>query len=141
MNESTNEFLKHAKQSNFKLSNEDTTHLQQAKINMSGISTFYCMPKLHKNKTPAPLRPVISTVNTKLHYLGKRSTKILKRATTQVSTCIKDSDDLIKHLKSLGKIEKNEHLFNTDTVAMCPNIDTEEGLAALKISHQTNLVK
>ena len=108
---------------------------------MSEISTFYCLPKLHKNKTPAPLRPVISTVNTNMYYLGKRSTKILKRAAIQVSACIKDSEDLIKHLKSLGKIEKNEHLFNTDTVAMCPTIDTEEGLAALTISHQTNLIK
>ena len=92
-------------------------------------------------KQPELLRPVTSTVSTKLHYLGTWATKILKRATTQESACIKDSDDLIKHLKALGTIEKNEHLFITDVVAMYPNIDAEEGLAVLLISCEINLVK
>ena len=99
------------------------------------------MPKVHKNKTPTPLRPVMSTVNTKLCYLSKWVTKVLKDETTKVSTYTKDTEYLIYFINQINIVEKNEYLCDADATAMFPSIDTEEGMAALLISYETKLVK
>ena len=67
MNISMNEFLNLMKETNLKLPLEDQKYLNHANNNIAGIYAFYCMPKIHKNKTPTSLRPVTATVNTKLH--------------------------------------------------------------------------
>ena len=71
MNNSMNEFLNCMKEPSLKLTYEDYEHLQQSNNNIKGISASCCMPKVHKNKTPTQLRQVMSTVNTKSHFLGK----------------------------------------------------------------------
>ena len=83
----------------------------------------------------------MSTVNTKLCWLGKCVTKILKDATTKVLTYTKDTEHLMPFINEIDIVEKNECLHTADATAMFPNIDTEEGLAALLISYETKLIK
>ena len=45
------------------------------------------------------------------------------------------------NLENLCEIKDDECLFNVDAISMCPNIDTEEGLAVSLISYETILVK
>ena len=75
-----------------------------------------------------------------LYILGKWATKVLKPASSKVSTYLRDSNHLIEMIESAGEIEEDEFIFAADTVAMCPNIDRDEAIAALIISFETNLV-
>ena len=67
MNSSVNEFLNYMKEDTLKIPYEDYKHLHQGSNKITGISVFYCMPKVHKNKTSTSLRPVMSKVNNKLY--------------------------------------------------------------------------
>ena len=80
------------------------------------------MSKAHKNIVSLHL--VTSIINTRLCYLRKLVTKVLKNR-KQVFTCTKDTDDLIAHLEKLGEIEDNTFMQNTDSITMHPNINTE----------------
>ena len=62
-----NEFLNCAKEPSLKIPIEDCKHLHRVNINVTGVSAFYCMPKVHKNETATPLRLVTITTITKLH--------------------------------------------------------------------------
>ena len=139
--DSMEEFFDFVKQPGLEIYGKDMVYFQQAAETLTCMATFYCLPKTHKNKTPVPLRPVASRLGTPLHALGKWATQAMKPLSTQVSTNIRDSDDFIKKLKALGKIEDNEFFFTSDAVAMCPNINIEEGVASLLLSHETDLLK
>ena len=99
------------------------------------------MPKVHKNKIQIQLRSVISTVNTKLCYLVKWVTKVLKDATTKSSTCVKHTVHLMLFVNKIVKVNKKEFLWATNATAMHLNIDTEEVLEAILISYETKLLK
>ena len=62
----------------------------------------------------------------------------MKLASSKVSTYLRDLNHFIKILESTGEIEPDEFIFTADAVAMCPNIDREEAIAALIISFETN---
>ena len=106
VNKNVKTFLNCMKEPSLKLPLEDWKFLHQADNNITCIFEFYYMPKAHKNKTPTPLWPVTSIVNTKLCCPGKWVTKVLKDATTKVSTYIKDTEHLFFFIK-IGKVDKN----------------------------------
>ena len=54
---------------------------------------------------------------------------------------IRESSDLIIKLQNLGDLNDNHYLFLTDSEAMCPNIDTEEGLTALLVLFETRILE
>ena len=120
---------------------EDYKHLHKADIQLTGASTFYCLPKIDKKNIPTPLRPVVETVGTKLHALGKWLAKELSFFTKMMITCIRDSSDVtIKH-QNLGVINDNDYLFSTDAEAIYPNIDTKEVLTALLLLFETGILE
>lgn len=77
----------------------------------------------------------------KQYYLGKCVTKVLKDATTKVSTCTKDIENSILFINKIGKVDKKEFLCTAYATAIHQNTHTEEGLKPLLISYETNLVK
>ena len=134
MDNNINEFLEFIKKPGYYINKNYCKYLQAALDKYDGIATFYCMPKVHKNKIPVPLRTVVATLNTPINVIGKLVSLWLKLISKQVSTFIRDSDHLIRKLHQLGEIKSNDFLFTAYAVAMCPNIDTEEGIAAILIS-------
>ena len=86
------------------------------------------------------LRLVIATINTKLCHLGKWITTKLKPTTKKLSTCIKDSDDIIKNIKILGKTHNDECFYTDNALNIFPNIVTTEDLTGLVLSYETKLV-
>ena len=46
----------------------------------------------------------------------------------------------MQELHKLGGIKYNEYLVSPDAKSMCPNIDTEEGIAAMLLSFDLNIV-
>ena len=99
------------------------------------------MKNEHENKNPAQLWQVMSLARTKIFYLGKWVTAVLKDAATKFSTCTKNTDNLISHSRKLGTADNNECSCGASAKAMHPNTGTEEGIIVLLISCETNLVK
>ena len=126
MNSSMNEFLDRIKEDDLKLFHEDCKQLNQKNSKIEGIFAFYCMLKVHKNKTPTPLQPFMSTVKTKLHCLGKFITKFMKDVTTKVSTFTKDTDHLMSFINKLGTIDTDEFLHSADAITTFLHADREK---------------
>ena len=64
----------------------------------------------------------------------------MKPISKKVSTFIRDSDHLIRKLHKLGETQSNDFLFTEDAVAMHPNIDTEEGIVAILLPFELNII-
>lgn len=87
------------------------------------------------------MRPVISTVGIQLYGISKWVNFHLKYLLPAVDSYIKDSDDLIKQMLNVGDIDRDYFLVTADAVAMYPNKDTVEGIAALQTALDTNLFR
>ena len=55
LRETMNEFLDFMKQPGMQIDKDDYIYLEKAKDQFDGISTFYCLTKIHKKKKPVPL--------------------------------------------------------------------------------------
>ena len=75
-----------------------------------------------------------------MHSIGKLVSHWLSPITKQVDAFMRDSDHLINKLHELGEIQPNEYLFTADAIAICPNIDAEEGMSAMLLSFELNIV-
>ena len=115
--------------------------MQAALARYDGIETFYCMPKMLKNKIPVPLWPFVATINTPMYAIGKLIALWLKPITKKVSAFIRESYYLTQKPHQLGKIKSDDYLFTADAVSMHKNIDTEENIAAILLSFELNIVK
>lgn len=141
MKESIQEFFDLLHEKGMMIDKEDYTYLKKATQINDSISTAYCMPKVHKNEVPTPLRLVISTVGTPLYPLGKWLVKVLRKYSKHVPAVLQDSDELIRHIQKLGDIRKTEKLWASDAEGMYPNLDTDEGRAAFIIAYETKLLQ
>ena len=70
MEETVNEFLDYIRKVGLQLHKDKHKCLNTALNQFDGIANFYCMPKVHKNKIPVPLRPVVATINTPMCAIG-----------------------------------------------------------------------
>ena len=59
----------------------------------------------------------------------------------QMSSHVKNSNDIDLKLHVLNELHDNLILFAADTPTMCPNINTEEGLMFLKIAPDNLIFK
>ena len=114
-NESMEEFFSCVQQPGLEIEKKDLAYLKQAAETWTGMANFYCLPKVHKKKTPVPLRPVVAAYGAPLFALGRWATQIMKPVTMQTSSCVRDSDEFIQNLKYLGEIEDNE-FFSPQTL-------------------------
>lgn len=138
---SIDEFIECIKSPGCQLEPSDFKYLLSAcEADVDKIPTFYCSPKVHKMKFPTPLRPIAATIGIVLYHIGKWVAKTMKLASSKASTYLRDLNHLIEKLKSVGRIKPNDYLFTANAVAMHPNIDREEAIAAIIISFETNLV-
>ena len=71
MNVAVSEFIDYINEPGKKLIDKHTIYLERALRINKRIPIFYCIPKVHKKKTPTPLHPAIAIANTKLYYLEK----------------------------------------------------------------------
>ena len=65
----------------------------------------------------------------------------MQPASSKILIYLQDLYYLIEILKSVEEVGLDNYLFTTDAIAMYPNIDKEEAIAALTTSFHTNLVE
>ncbi|XP_024120094.1 uncharacterized protein LOC112141232 [Oryzias melastigma] len=99
---------------------------------------FYLLPKIHKEPaswsipfvTP-PGRPIVSDCSSETYRSAEFIDYFLNPLSTKHQSYIKDTYDFIEKIKTLN-IPHNSSLFTIDVDSLYTNIDTQEGLAAVK---------
>jgi hypothetical protein len=96
------------------------------------IPQFYGMPKVHKDKFPIPLRPVISQCGSFSAIISTFLDYKLQPFTSRIPSYIQNSTSLLNKLDILDTLPKSARLFTSDATSMYTNIDPVEGISTIK---------
>jgi hypothetical protein len=99
--------------------------------NPTRIPQFYGLPKIHKNKSPMPSRPVISQCGSYSAIISTYIDYKLQQLTPSIPSYIKNSASLLNKLDKLKSLPPNCKLFTSDATSMYTNIDPGEGVNTL----------
>lgn len=108
---------------------------------------FYMLPKIHKDPSKwrkpfeiPPGRPIVSDCNSETYRSAEYIDYFLNPLAKLHKSYIKDTYDFIDKIKNLI-IPDNAILFTIDVDSLYTNIDTSEGIQAVKKMLQNNYVK
>ena len=96
------------------------------------FANFYLLPKTHKRLHNVPGRPVITNSG---HYAESISSFLdhdIQPLAQAVKSYVKDTNELLKKLRSVPKFPGRIILCTMDAVGLYANILHEEGLSALR---------
>lgn len=88
---------------------------------------FYHLPKVHKDLKDPPGRPIISGINSSTCNLSHFIDVHLQDYVKNLDSFLKDSDSLIKILKTL-QWEENYSFLTLDVTSLYSNIDHKKGM-------------
>ena len=99
---------------------------------------FYMLPKIHKDPSKwskpheiPPGRPIVSDCSSETYYTAEFLDYYLNPLSTLHPSYIKDTYDFVEKIKKLH-IPENAMLFTMDIDSLYTNIDTPQGLQAIK---------
>jgi hypothetical protein len=107
---------------------EKTYFERSMKLHDYRTPLFYITMKVHK--TPLKSRPVTSTVNSLSNVFSKWLDYRMKELIPLSKSHLRDSYQVLKELKAIGKLPASAKLFTSDAVSMYTNIDPDHGLSA-----------
>ena len=87
------------------------------------------LPKLHKKGVPG--RPICSPVNHPTSRISKLVDEHIKEYVPKRKSYIRDTQDFIKNIKSLGPIPEGAILCTLDVSSLYTNIPNNEGIVAV----------
>ena len=90
---------------------------------------FYMLPKIHKKGVPG--RPICSSVNHPTSRISKLVDEHIKEYVPETKSYIRDTQDVIKKIKSLGPIPEGAILCTLDVSSLYTNIPNNEGILAV----------
>ena len=93
---------------------------------------FYGMPKVHKDKVPIPLRPVVSQCGSLFAILSIFVDFKLQPLTKFIPSYLNNSEALLDILDEFGPLPLSAKLFTSDATSMYSNIDPSEALPVLE---------
>eukprot|EP00984_Skeletonema_dohrnii_P032020 scaffold25391_cov152-Skeletonema_dohrnii-CCMP3373.AAC.1 len=111
----------------------ETTFLERALKQMPDkLARFRMSLKAHKD--PWKMRPIVCCAGTFMNCLSRwlnyhlHRLKLKLRLKRFVPSYLKDSGELLKELKELGRLPPTARLFTADANSMYTNIDTEHAI-------------
>ena len=90
---------------------------------------FYMLPKIHKKGVPG--RPICTSVNHQTSRISKLVDEHIKEYVPKTKSYIRDTQDFIKNIKSLGPIPEGAILCTLDVSSLYTNIPNNEGILAV----------
>ncbi len=93
---------------------------------------FYLLPKIHKNVTPSPGRPIISANECPTEKISKLVDFFVKVFLTDIKSYLKDTTAFINRLKNIGRLLSHAILFSFDLVSLHTNIILKAAIAAIR---------
>ena len=118
-----------------KLSKHDTKYFRDFILKLPTqlrIPQYYGMPKVHKQKIPVPLRPVVSQCGSYTAFISTWLDIKLQPFKHYLPSYIKNSQDLLDIIDTLPPLPPNAKIVTTDAVSMYSNIDTTEGKTVIQ---------
>ena len=94
--------------------------------------TFHMLPKIHKQLTPVPGRPIVSSTSCPTSHIAKFLDAILSPLVEQQPTYIKDSNHAINIFSTFRFQGEHCFLFSMDVKSLYTSIPHEDGLIALR---------
>ncbi|XP_072163921.1 uncharacterized protein [Diadema setosum] len=95
------------------------------------VSTFYLLPKIHKEGNPG--RPIVSTIGCPTELISQYLDGILSPLVAQLDTYVKDSSDALRIFETLKlSAQGPQYLFTMDVSSLYTIIPQKEGLQAIQ---------
>ncbi|XP_073439027.1 uncharacterized protein [Dendrobates tinctorius] len=94
---------------------------------------FYVLPKIHKRLEKPPGRPIVSSTNSILSPPAMFLEKILTPLVKTTKSYLKDTNEFISLIKSLGSLPSSSFLVTWDVNSLYTSITHEKGLRAIEI--------
>ncbi len=98
--------------------------------NNDRTALLYLLPKIHKNATNPPGRPIVSGNDCPTEKISQMLDIILQPFVPKIKSYIKDTSDFIRKLKKLRKLPPNAWLIIADVQSLYTKIPHDEGKAA-----------
>ena len=98
----------------------------------TNLGKLYFLPKIHKCLSGVPGRPVISNCGMPTEKVSEYLDHILKPIMQESWSYVKDSEDLLKKIKNIGKIPEGVILVTVDVAGLYPSIPYGAGLEAFR---------
>ena len=98
----------------------------------TNLGKVYLLPKIHKRISNVPGRPVISNCGTSTEKASEFLDFYLKPLMQNGWSYIRDSNDFIDKMKTIGKTPEGSFLVTANVVGQYPRIPHNEGISALK---------
>ena len=114
------------------LSKDEFTYLMRSLNKELRIPQFYGMPKVHKNKIPVPLRPVVSQCGSLFAIFSIFVDFKLQSLTNFIPSYIENSEALLDSMDKLEQLPPSARLFTSDATSMYSNIHPGEALPVLE---------
>ena len=91
------------------------------------IPYFYCLPKIHKDKTPIPGRPIISSINSTTYHTSLYLDKELQPTLKLIKVICTSSRQIILDMEYF-MTSPNSVIVCADVTSLYPNIPIELGV-------------
>jgi hypothetical protein len=91
---------------------------------------LYLLPKIHKNKTPVPGRPIVSANNSPTERISQLADHFLKPLVQNTKSYVKDTTDFINKIEMLPNFNDDTILCTVDVTSLYTNIPNMEGIRA-----------
>ena len=94
---------------------------------------LYLLPKIHKNQSPVPGRPIVSANNSPSERISQFADFFLQPLVKTTRSYIKDTTDFINHIEAIPPLPDDSLLCTIDVCSLYTNIPNDEGISACKI--------
>jgi len=95
-------------------------------------SQLYLLPKIHKNTTPVPGRPIVSANNSPTERISQLADFFLQPLVQTTKSYVRDTTDFINKIEALPQLIGDTTLCTIDVTSLYTNIPNDEGIAACR---------
>ena len=93
-------------------------------------SQLYLLPKIHKNKTPVPGRPIVSANSSPTERISQLVDHFLQPIVPTTPSYVKDTTDFINKIAPVHDLLPGTILCTVDVTSLYTNIPNDEGITA-----------
>ena len=93
-------------------------------------SQLYLLPKIHKNKSPVPGRPIVSANSSPTERISQLADFFLQPLVVDTKSYVKDTTDFINKIEAISNLSPETIMCTIDVTSLYTNIPNQEGIDA-----------
>ena len=99
---------------------------------------LYLLPKIHKNKSPVPGRPIVSANNSPTERISQLADFFLQPLVQNTQSYVRDTTDFINKIEATPPLPEDCLLCTIDVCSLYTNIPNDEGINACRLLLNTH---